>query len=152
MMQSFAQLRYTEISRAFRQAPWRVQTQVIATLAAAAVVVVALGGMYLAEASRAATAGRDVQTLQVKKAELELQIDRLQAQIAEAKAVARVEARARELGFAPVQKEQMEFLVVAGYPGAPPPPRAPAAEVPDYDESLGTWVAGMLSSLLRPGG
>ena len=75
-MQSLAQLRYSDISRAFKQAPWRVQIQLIASLAAIAIVIVALGGLYLIEASGAATAGRDVQSLQSQKAELELAIDR----------------------------------------------------------------------------
>ncbi|MEK7784717.1 MAG: hypothetical protein AAB658_04710, partial [Chloroflexota bacterium] len=117
-MQTFAQFRYTEISRAFKQAPWRVQTQVIATLAALAVVIIALGGMYLAEASRAATAGRDVQFLQEQKATLNFAIDRQEADLAAAKSLTRLEARARELGYVPALPEQMEFLAVNGYPGS----------------------------------
>ncbi|MBI3242671.1 MAG: hypothetical protein HYZ49_10300 [Chloroflexi bacterium] len=153
-MQTFAQFRYTEISRAFKQAPWRVQTQMIATLAVVAVVVVALGGMYLAEASRAATAGRDVQSLQEQKAALNFAIDRQEATLAEAKALTRLEARARELGYVPALSEQMEFLVVNGYPGAQTVAATPAAEValPDYNESLGTAVAHWLSTVIRPGG
>ena len=153
-MQTFAQFRYTEITRAFKQAPWRVQTQVIATLAALAVVIVALGGMYLAEASRAATAGRDVQSLQGQKAALNFSIYRLEADLAQAKSLTRLEQRARELGYVPAQPGQMEFLVVNGYPGSQPAAVAPANEnaVPDYDETLGTALAHWLSAIIRPGG
>jgi hypothetical protein len=153
-MQTFAQFRYTEISRAFKQAPWRVQTQVIATLAALAVVIIALGGKYLAEASRAATAGRDVQFLQEQKATLNFAIDRQEADLAAAKSLTRLEARARELGYLPALPEQMEFLAVNGYPGSQPVAATQANEevVPDYDETLGTALAHWLSVVIRPGG
>ena len=141
-----------ELSRAFKQAPWRVQMQVITTLATLAVVIVALGGIYLTEASKAATAGRDVQSLQAQKSELMLSIDRLEAQVAEAKSLARLETRARELGYAPARPEQMEFLLVNGYPGTPPAAMTPAPQVPDYDESLGAWLARWLSTAFQPGG
>lgn len=151
-MQSIAQLRYAEIARAFKQAPWRVQTQLFATLAAAAVVVVALGGMYLATASRAATAGRDVQSLESQKTDLETSIHRYQALIAEAKSLDRLESRASELGYVPAQPDQMEYIVVNGYPGAQQTGASPTANVPDYDETLGTWLARALSAMVRPGG
>lgn len=156
-MQSPAQLRYSDISRAFKQAPWRVQIQLIASLAAIAIVIVALGGLYLIEASGAATAGRDVQSLQSQKAELELAIDRQRALIASAKSVARLEARARELGYTPAQAGQLDFVLVEGYygsqlhvPVAADP--APQPELPDYNETLGTWLAGALSNVLGSGG
>ncbi len=156
-MQSLAQLRYSDISRAFKQAPWRVQVQLIASLAAIAIVIVALGGLYLIEASGAATAGRDVQSLQLQKAELELAIDRQRALIASAKSVARLEARTRELGYTPAQAGQLDFVLVEGYygpqlhvPVAADP--APQPELPDYNETLGTWLAGALSNVLGSGG
>jgi hypothetical protein len=141
-----------EISRAFRQAPWRAQTQAITTFAVLAVVMAALGGMYLTEASKAATAGRDVQSLQLQKAQLTLEVDRLEAQIAEAKSLPRLEARARELSYVPARPEQMEFLVVKGYPGLSRPAVTPAEAVPAYDETLGAWLARWLSAVFQPGG
>lgn len=149
-MQTFAQFRYTEIARAFKQAPWRVQTQILATLAAVTVVLVALGGMYLVKASHTATAGRDVQSLQAQKAELLRAIDRQRALIAQAQSVVRVEARARELGLTPALPEQMEFIVVQEYPGVPPPQSAAAPDVPNYDETLGIWLANWVSRLIAP--
>lgn len=156
-MQSLAQLHYSDLSRAFKQAPWRVQIQVIASLAAVAIVIVALGGLYLIEASGAATAGRDVQWLQTQKADLELAIDRQRALIASAKSVARLEARARELGFVPAEIGQIDFVMVHGYygpqsnlPVAAAPPVQP--QLPDYNETLGTWLAGALSNMFGSGG
>ncbi|MBI5053794.1 MAG: hypothetical protein HZC38_07005 [Chloroflexi bacterium] len=147
--------RYDDVTRAFRQAPWRVQTQLIATFAALAVVIVALGGMYLAEASRTATAGRDVQSLQLQKAELEMSINRLNASIAQMKSVSRLETRVRELGYVPAQSSQVEFIIVDGYRKG----QAQAAfvksapeETPDYNETLGTWLARALSTMIGLGG
>ncbi len=155
-MQSLAKLRYSDISRAFKQAPWRVQVQVIASLAAASIALAALGGLYLTEASRAATAGRDVQTLQAKKAALEFAIDRQLALIARAKSVSQLEARARELGYAPVTADRIDYVIVEGYYGpqshlpAETPVQAQAPQ-PDYDETLGAWLAGVLTSVVGPG-
>ena len=148
--------RYDDVARAFRQAPWRVQTQFIATFAALAVVIVALGGMYLAEASRTATAGRDVQSLQIQKAELEMSINRLNASIAQMKSVSRLETRVRELGYVPAQSAQVEFIIVEGYRKGQAQTATSSAsvleEAPDYNETLGTWLARTLSTMIGLGG
>ena len=57
-MQKIQRFQPGQLVLAFKQAPWRVETQVIAALAAILVVVIAIRGRYLAEASRAAVAGR----------------------------------------------------------------------------------------------
>jgi hypothetical protein len=136
---------YAQIKRVFRLAPWRVQTQMVAAAAVFFLVLAALGGLYLATATRAATAGRDVQRLEGEKTDLLHELDRLQADIAAAQSVARLEARARELGYVPANTEQVEYLLVPGYP-APPAPSAPvqAAQLPDYDETLASWLASQL--------
>ena len=147
--------RYYDVTRAFQQAPWRVQTQIIATFAAMAVVIVALGGMYLAEASRTATAGRDVQSLQIQKAELEMSINRLNASIAQMKSVSRLEGRVREMGFVPAQSAQVEFIIVDGYRNGQAQivtAVAPESETLDYNETLGTWLARTLSTMIGFGG
>ncbi|MBI3363006.1 MAG: hypothetical protein HY023_18035 [Chloroflexi bacterium] len=141
---------YTQLTRAFKQAPWRAQTQAIAAAAVFFVVLAAVGGLYLATATRAATAGRDVQQLEVEKADLLLEIDQLQADVASARSVSRMEARARELGFVPAKNDQVEYIVVAGYPQPPPTPAATAAPVPNYDETLTSWLAGRLESVTGP--
>ncbi len=157
-MQSLAQLRYVDISRAFKQAPWRIQVQVIASLAAGAIVIAALGGLYLTEASRAATAGRDVQSLQVAKSDLQFVIDRQTALIAQAKSVSRLQDRAVQLGFVPAETDQIDFVVVDGYygPQLPGPAETPATAAPpalhDYDQTLGAWLANQLSFVFGAGG
>ena len=95
-----------------------------------------------------------MQSLQEQKATLNFSIYRLEANLAQAKSLTRLEQRARELGYVPAQPEQMEFLVVNGYPGSQSVAATPANEevVPDYDETLGTALAHWLSVVIRPGG
>lgn len=139
---------YTQLTRVFKQAPWRAQTQVIAAAAVFVVILAAIGGLYLAAATRAATAGRDVQRLKVQKADLLLEIDQLQVEVAAARSVSRLETRALELGFTPAKNDQVEYLVVEGYPASPPTPTPPAAPVPDYDETLTSWLASRFESVV----
>jgi hypothetical protein len=138
---------YAELKRVFRLAPWRVQTQAVAAAAVFALVLAALGGLYLATATRAATAGRDVQRLEAEKADLLHELDQLEAEVAALSAVSRMEARAAELGFVPAAGEQVEYLLVANYPTPPPAAKAAAAsaDLPNYEETLASWVADRLA-------
>src|SRR3977135_1727823 len=85
------------LMRAFKQAPWRTQTQAVAMLPITLLPVAVVGGFYLAVAARAATAGRDLQTLEVRKAVLAQDNDRLQAELAELRSVTRLAARAQAM-------------------------------------------------------
>jgi hypothetical protein len=136
---------YAQIRRVFRIAPWRVQTQVVAASAVFFLVLAALGGLYLATATRAATAGRDVQRLEAQKTDLLHELDQLQTDIADAQSVSRLEKRAQELGFVPAAPNQVEYLVVPGYQSAAAPAATPeASTLPDYDETLASWFAQRL--------
>jgi hypothetical protein len=139
--------------RAFKQAPWRTQTQAVAAWSVTLLVVMVIGGLYLTVASRAAAAGRDLQRLEVRKTALALETDRLRARLAELRSVDRLVQRALVLGFQPAQPGQIEYLAVNDYPYAAQtsaPPRA--AEVPAMPENslaqLSDWVANMLQGLM----
>src|SRR5574341_1583175 len=110
---------YTEqVLRAFRQAPWRIQTQAVAAWSVTLLVIAVIGGLYLAVASRAGTAGRALQRSEVEKAELTSSNDELRAKLAELRSVTRLANRARELGFAPADPDQIEYVAVKDYPVA----------------------------------
>jgi len=86
---------------------------------------------------------------------LEMSINRQRAQIAQLKSVSRLELRARELGFVPATAAQVDFIVVDGYrPNQVLPNTSSTApvEVVDYNETLGTWLARTLSTLIGLGG
>ncbi len=145
--------------RAFKQAPWRTQTQAVAAWSVILLVVMVLGGLYLTVASRAAAAGRDLQSLEIRKAALALENDELRAELAELRSVNRMVERSLALGFQPAQPGQIEYLSVANYPHvvqtAPPPRAAEVAPMPENTlAQLSDWLAGMLQGLLaaRVGG
>ncbi len=145
--------------RAFKQAPWRTQTQAVAAWSVILLVVMVLGGLYLTVASRAAAAGRDLQSLEIRKAALALENDELRAELAELRSVNRMVERSLALGFQPAQPGQIEYLSVANYPHvvqtAPPPRAAEVAPMPENTlAQLSDWLAGVLQGLLaaRVGG
>lgn len=142
---------YTDqVLRAFRQAPWRTQTQAVAAWSVTLLVIAVIGGLYLAVASRAGTAGRDLQRYEVEKAELTRSNDELRAKLAELRSVTRLANRARELGFAPAQPDQVEYVAVKNYPVAAQavPAAAPTLEAIRTTASLGDWLTEALRYLL----
>lgn len=142
--------------RAFKQAPWRTQTQAVAVWSITLLVIAVIGGLYLAVASRAGTAGRDLQRMEARKAELIQSNDELRAQLSELRSVTRLANRARELGFIPAQPGQIEYLAVQNYP-QPTARVAPAASGPQPAErvpvttALGSWLAQTLLDLISSG-
>ncbi|MDW8326101.1 MAG: hypothetical protein RMK99_06010 [Anaerolineales bacterium] len=90
--------------------------QVIAALSVGLMILLVVGGLYLAVASRAANAGRDLQRLEAAKASLLIENDRLRAQLAELRTMNRMAARALELGFVPAGPDRVEYVAVPNYP------------------------------------
>jgi hypothetical protein len=140
------------LMRAFRQAPWRTQTQAAATIAVVLLAVLVVGGLYLRVAARAATAGRDLQSFEAAKVELTQQNDELRAELARLRSVTRLADRARELGFQPAQPEQIEYLAVADFPhqaASSPPPRASTLPRPRSElAQIVDWLAQTLQGLV----
>jgi len=141
------------ILRAFKQAPWRSQTQAVAMLSITLLTAAVVGGFYLAVAARAATAGRDLQSLEARKTALLLDNDELQAQLANLRSINRLAARAVALGFQPATGDQLEYMRVDSYPQnihlKPPPRAAIAPEAPTTLQVLADWLkqtAGSLST------
>ena len=113
--------------RAFRQAPWRSQTQAVAMLSITLLTAAVVGGFYLAVAARAATAGRDLQALEARKTELLQSNDELEAQLADLRSINRLAARAQALGFQPATGDELQYMRVDSFPKdvqLKPPPRA----------------------------
>ncbi len=135
--------------RAFRQAPWRTQTQAVAAWSIILLIVAVLGGLYLSAASRAATAGRDLQNLELRKAALLQDNDELRAELARLRSTTYLYDRARALGFYPAQADQLEYLAVNNYPvtaATAPPPVAVAP--PTQVAALGSWFVETLNHWL----
>ena len=139
------------ILRAFKQAPWRSQTQAVAMLSITLLAAAVIGGFYLAVASRAATAGRDLQRLEARKTELLQDNDELGAQLANLRSINRLAARAVALGFQPATGDQLEYMRVDSYPQnvhLKPPPRATvAAPAPSTLQVMFDWAQQASTSL-----
>ena len=142
-----------QILRAFKQAPWRKQTQSVAILAVILLVMAILGGFYLTVAARAGTAGRDLQFYEQRKSELIRSNDELRATLAGLRSVTRLADRARVLGFQPVAPEAVEYLPVKNYPttiAAAVQPVLPSQVAPPA--TLVEWFAKTLTTLVSSSG
>ena len=139
--------------RAFKQAPWRTQTQAVAAWSVMLLIVLVVGGLYLTVASRAAAAGRDLQALEARKAALAQENEELRAELGELKSVERLVQRALALGFRPVEAGQIEYLAVQNYPhvaqtSAPPRAAEPEPMPANSLAQLSDWLASVLQGLM----
>jgi hypothetical protein len=101
------------IERAFEQAPWRRDVQLLTALTILSISLLLLGGVYVREASHAVVAGRDVQRLRREIIGLRFENDRVQAGLSLARSAPLVRQRATtELGFAPMLFKRTLFLEV----------------------------------------
>jgi cell division protein FtsB len=145
-----------DLLNAYRQAPWRTQRQVIGLFLTALMVLTMLAALYLDVTAETALLGRKVQNLETEIAyNLQINAD-LEAQIAILTSTAQMEARARQLGFRPLEAGEVEYLPIAGYRSnrtvrlaAEPNPRLNAPVIPlEYTQSLFDWFE---QHLLGPG-
>lgn len=141
--------RVKNITQAYSQAPWRKQLMFIGLFLLIVVFVALVAGIYLDVTARAATVGREIQLMQSEIEDLKLGNADLETKLAVLNSTEVMEKRARDLGFEPVEKNQVVFVVVPGYvprqqPRLAPPPgpvRAVAATLPpEFTESLFDWV------------
>jgi hypothetical protein len=137
--------------RAFKQAPWRSQTQAVAILSITLLTAAVVGGFYLAVAARAATAGRDLQSLEARKTDLLQNNDELQAQLAQLRSINRLAARAQALGFQPATGDQLEYMRVDSYFQnihlTPPLRAALMPQPPSTLQTMADWLKQTAASL-----
>ena len=131
--------------RVLRQAPWRRHTQVLSGVAVVAALLVAMASMALAETSRAAAAGRDVQQLRHAIKTIRRENALLRASIASSESVVALEARARKLGLVPFTVERIFHIEVSGVENLgddlATQPENSTPDLPVYDETLKDWLA-----------
>lgn len=139
---------------AYRVAPWRVQRQWVGAVLLAVVAFAMVAGLYLSITSRAAIAGREIQDLMYAITVSQQVSADMQTQLASLTSVSVMERRARELGFRPMEPDEVEYLVVPGY-SAPqavdlsslhPPQLTPLTIRPEYNQSLLEWFDQRLFS------
>ena len=132
---------------AYRVAPWRIQRQWIGNALLAVVAFAMVAALYLNVTSRTAIAGRDVQDLTDAIAISQQASSDMQTQLASLTSAVAMETRAREMGFRPMEPEEVEYLVVPGYVHPQPVdlsssslPQLSALTIPpEYNQSLLDW-------------
>lgn len=140
-------------------APWRAQRQWVGVVLLGVVGLGMTGALYLDVTSQAAIAGRQIQTLRNNIVEIQLVNADLQSRLAELTSTEAMEARARALGYQPVDQGDLEYLPVPGYVSPEPvilasvnSLRPEAASMrPEYTESLFDWIGRELASPVEGG-
>lgn len=144
-----------KLEQAYRQAPWRSQVQWSGMFLIFLVGFVMVAGLYLSISAQAATAGLEVQDLQVQKDESIRRTADLRNQLAYLTSDVVMAKRAKEMGFKLNRVEDPTYLIINGYTGrkladlAPPPGLdmipSPVLKA-TYTQSLWEWLfKGVLS-------
>ncbi len=143
--------------RFHQEIPLRFQREWLAIFLAGVMLLGLVAGLYLNVTARAAITGREIQSLKVEIAANERDNADLQTQIAGLLSNQALSQRAQALGFEPVSREEVEYIVVAGYFPQPGLHFAqPVAETdllatkPEYTESLFEWLGRQLEAASKP--
>jgi cell division protein FtsL len=139
-----------DLIQAYKNTPWRKQFQVIGLFSATVVFVAIVAGVYLNVTARAATYGREIQTIRIEAREIEREIEDLESMLADMTSAREMRDRAEELGFVTVNPNTASYLKVPGYPEerlielAPelkPPEASSFPQLPHkYTQSLFDWI------------
>ncbi len=143
--------------RHHQEMPIRFQREWLAVFLVGVMLLGLVAGLYLNVSARAAITGREIQSLEAEIAVNKRDNADLQTQIATLLSNQSLAQRAQALGFEPVKREDVEYIVVPGY--FPPQgihlvqPVADAdllAKKPEYTESLFEWLGRQMEAASRP--
>lgn len=145
--------------QAYKQAPWRIQTQwgvlaLIATILGASALWV-----MVSVSVQAADAGLEIQSLEYDRETALRRIAGLRTEIGILTSKARMEQRAADMGFESVKPEDITYMVSPSYTGrqsviqAAPPGASPELPLikPVYSQSLWDWLMQYLTEISGPG-
>ncbi len=133
---------------AYKQAPWRIQLQWIGAFLLGMFGFALVAALYLDITSQAGIAGRNIQDMTAELTVIQHTNADLQNKLAETTSTNAMEQRALALGYQPVEPNQMEYIIVAGYAAPKPailavaPALKPASpsQPPEYTQSLIEWL------------
>jgi hypothetical protein len=147
--------------QAYRQAPWRIQTQRGVLFLIVTVLGASILWVMVSVSVQAASAGLEIQSLETSQEDLQRQIAELRTDIAVQTSQERMQQRAADLGFTPTDPGDITYVVAAGYAGrqpdiqASPPGTEPPGPVikPVYSQTLWDWlVKGVIDMSEQAGG
>jgi len=145
--------------RAYREAPWRVQTRALAIGLVAVLGIAAALSLFIFTGAQAAEAGLQVQRLIGERDTLMRRIEAQQVNLARLNSVTWYFDQARELGFEPVDPRGMTFVRVPASIEATPSYLGPSrilyvdagiSLAPAYRETLLEWVVRALRGGEQP--
>jgi cell division protein FtsL len=151
--------RIQSITHAYNQVPWRKQQGILVLFLLILVFIALVASLYLPVTARATTIGNEIQETLSEIAVLEREITSLEAYLADLQSVHKMEARARQLGFEPVQTDQTLYLLVPGYMPRAEVVIAPTGQAPvvsaevkpaEFTEPLLPWLKRKLSKSIFP--
>jgi hypothetical protein len=139
--------RLERLARAYKETPWQKQQQWIALFLLAVVAIGLAAGLYLNITARAAIAGREIQLLEEQivvneraNADIETRLSILLSSEA-------MRQRASALGYQPVEKDSITYVVVPGYVARQPvslgthkQTAVSATFAPEFTQSLFDWL------------
>lgn len=156
--------RAQKILQAYRNTPWRRQTQMLSRLAAVGVVVAFVAFVYIWMTSQAGTYGLHAQEYQRTALAAEQNIEDKRAELADLTSNESLAKRAAKMGYVPADPNRVRYLEVEGYYVDPPlqlapPPSAIHQRVDEetglpleFTTSLIEWIQQTLFSIGVGGG
>ncbi|MGD8813173.1 MAG: hypothetical protein PVI78_01710 [Anaerolineales bacterium] len=140
--------------QAAKQAPWRVQIRSTSGIVMWLIILLVVGGVYLAVNAKMARLGREVLVMESQRTDLRRRNAELTSQLAALTAPDRMLELATGLGFHLARQDEIDYVVVEGYQPEDPfvAPRPPSWDSsgsvtlsPAYSETLGQWLKRFLS-------
>lgn len=133
---------------------WLTEAQAALSWGAILVLAALVGAIYLFQASRIASVGRQVQELQFNLDEVKRVNGQLERDIAEAQSLDRLQQEVSQLGFVRAQPDDVEFLVIPNFPAEvqmTPTPKPLQTPVPIENMGEALWFAleGSVSDLFH---
>lgn len=149
--------RVTRLVEAYQASNARTQRQWVLLFLLAMVALGMVAGMYLSVSARAAVTGREIQSLEMEISQNQRVNSDLSARLATLLSAETMQSRARTLGFRPVEKDDVQYVVIAGYVPAAPVnlsvPQDPAQGLlvsPAFTQSLFEWLNEQMETAAVP--
>jgi len=135
----------------------RLQRQWIISVVAVIIMLALVAALYLNVTASASIAGRQIQNIEVAITANEQMNADLETKIASLLANSVLEARAQTLGFQPVERASLQYMVVPGYFPPQPVNMVPAAapttellDAPEFKETLIDWISAQVEAASVP--
>lgn len=103
-----------DLIQAYRQSPWRIQLQWIGMFLLVLVLVAAIAGVYLNLSARSAAAGRQVQMLENRIEDLNMEINDLSTKLAKISSSQAMLSRLEESNYLLIDPNQALYLEIPG--------------------------------------